>query len=328
MSSLSSSASLSSQFYQLGPVRRIERWLTALPHPSLVVEIAAAHVAAARWGKVRGNLEAFAVEPLPFGAVVPSPVEPNIPQPDEVRSALRKVFSRVSAAPGLALLIPDPVVRVFILPFENLPRRSDEALPLLRWRLKKSVPFDVDETAVSWMRQPGREGNLEVVTAVARQRIVREYEEIVNALGASSTIVLSSTVATLPLLEERGATLLVRICGKALTTVIVQGASLCVYRSSDMSADANSLDPQSMLDEIFPAIAYFQDTWRGTIDRARLAGLGLREPVFARAISEELKCSVGSLSESDDARVLDSKAKDLMKQNFDALVGWTLNGSA
>jgi type IV pilus assembly protein PilM len=325
---LSSSATLSSQFFQLGPVRRIERWLTALPHPPLVVEIAAEHVAAARWGKVRGNLEAFAVEPLPYGAVVPSPVEANIAQPDEVRSALRKVFSRVSATPGLALLIPDPVVRVFILPFENLPRRSDEAMPLLRWRLKKSVPFDVDETVVSWMRQSGREGGLEVVTAVARQRIVREYEEIVKSLGAASGIVLSSTVATLPLLEERGATLLVRMCGKALTTVIVRGASLCVYRSSDMAADSGTLDPQAMLDEIFPAIAYFQDTWSGTIDRARLAGLGVREQLFQRALSEELKCSVGLLSESDDARVLDSKAKELMTQNLDGLVGWTLNGGA
>ena len=325
---MSSSATLSSQFYQLGPVRRIERWLTALPHPSLVVEIAAEHVAAARWGKIRGSLEAFAVEPLPYGAVVPSPVEANVAQPDEVRSALRKVFSRVPAGPGLALLIPDPVVRVFILPFETLPRRSYEALPLLRWRLKKSVPFDMDETVVSWMRQSGRDGNLEVITAVARQRIVREYEEIVKSLGAGSSIVLSSTVATLPLLEERGATLLVRMCGKALTTVVVQGTSLCVYRSSDMPADSSTLDPQAMLDEIFPAIAYFQDTWNGTVDRVRVAGVGAREHIFLRALSEELKCSVGLLSESDDARVLDSKAKDLMKQNLDGLVGWTLNGGA
>jgi hypothetical protein len=95
-----------------------------------------------------------------------------------------------------------------------------------------------------------------------------------------------------------------------------------------MSADASTLDPQAMLDEIFPAIAYFQDTWRGTIDRARLAGLGAREQVFRQALSEELKCSVASLSESEDARALDSKAKDLMHQNFDGLVGWTLNGGA
>ena len=50
---------------------------------------------------------------------MPSPVENNITQPDAVRGALRRVFSRVPArAQPIALLVPDPVVRVFILPFE------------------------------------------------------------------------------------------------------------------------------------------------------------------------------------------------------------------
>jgi len=125
-----------------------------MPHPSLVVEIAGTHAAAARWGKARGSLESYAVEPVAEGAIAPSPVEVNIAKPDAVRNSLRRVFSRVSArGPDVALLIPDPVVRVFILPFETFPRRSDEALPLLRWRLKKSVPFDVDEVCNGLQRR-------------------------------------------------------------------------------------------------------------------------------------------------------------------------------
>src|ERR1700722_7520698 len=162
-----------------------------MPHPSLVVEISSTHVAAAQWSKVGGHLENHAVEPLPVGAVMASPVDANVIQPEAVRTALRKVLNRVPprGAP-LALLIPDPVVRVFILPFETLPRRADEALPLLRWRLKKSVPFDVYETVASWLGQTGREGVLQVVTAVARQRIVREYEEVLEPLDAKPKIVL------------------------------------------------------------------------------------------------------------------------------------------
>ena len=130
---MSSAASISSKFFELGPVRRMDRWLHAMPHPSSVVEIAPDHVSAARWGNRRGHLESFAIEPLLPGAVMPSPVDVNIPQPETVKSALRRVFGRVThhAAP-VALLIPDQVVRVFILPFETLPRRTDEALPLLR----------------------------------------------------------------------------------------------------------------------------------------------------------------------------------------------------
>lgn len=317
------------QLFQLGPVRRLDRWLNAMPHPALVVEVSPSRVAAARWGKTRGTLESYAVEPLPFGAIVPSPVELNIAQPDAVRGAMRRVLSRVPVhGTDIALLIPDPVVRVFILPFETFPRRSDEALPLLRWRLKKSVPFDVEETVVSWMRQLGRDGNLEIVAAVARESIVKEYEELVTSLNAHAEVVLGSTLAALPLLEDRGATLLVRMNGRTLTTVIVRGGNLAVYRSGEMAADVSALEPQAILDEIFPAIAYYQDTFSAMVDRVRLAGFGAREELFRQAITEELRVTAGPLAASDQALWLASSARDLMSQDLDSVVGWMMNGGS
>ena len=329
MTSLASSASLATRLYKIRLVRRVDRWLHAMPHPSLVVEIAADHVAAARWGSARGHLDALGVESLPAGAVMPSPIETNVTQPDAVRSALRRVFSRVAhRGVPLALLVPDMVVRVFILSFDSLPRRSEEALPLLRWRLKKSVPFDVDETVISWMRQSGRDQNLEVITAVARQQIVREYEEVVRSVGGHAGVVMSSTLAAAPLLEDRGATLLVRLCSKTMTTVIVHGSNLCVYRSTEMPADAALLDPQAMLDEVFPAVAYYQDTWGATIDRARLAGFGEREDVFRSALAGELDVGVASIAEAEHARDLEGAARDLLPHGLDSLVGWMMNAGS
>ncbi len=196
---------LEARFFRVPLVRRVDRWLRAMPHPPVVVEVAQSHVAAARWSHTGRQLASVAVESLAPGSLMPSPVENNITQPEAVRSAFRSVLNRVldHGAP-IALLIPDPVVRLFILSFEGLTRRSQDALPLLRWRLKKSVPFDVEETVLSWTRQTGNGGNLEIVTAVARQRIIREYEEIAESAGAQSTVVLSSTLATLPLLEDGG----------------------------------------------------------------------------------------------------------------------------
>lgn len=329
MSSPSSQSSLSNQFFQIGLVQRFESWLHAMPHPSVVVEIAGPHAAVARWGGKGEHLESVAAEPLPAGAVMPSPIETNVLQPEAVRSVLWRIFGRV--APGgapVALLVPDPVVRVFILPFDTLPRRASDALPLLRWRLKKSVPFDVEETVVSWMRQGGREGGLEIVTAVARQPIIREYEALIESVGARAGVVLSSTLATLPLLDDRGATLLVRLCGKILTTVIVRGANLCVYRSMDVRTDTAALEPQAMLDEVFPAVAYYQDSWGATIDRARLSGFGVKEDVFGRALAEELKIPVGSIADVEAIRSLEAPAKDLISQGLDGLAGWMMNGKS
>ncbi|HEX4076353.1 MAG TPA: hypothetical protein VHX49_13205 [Candidatus Acidoferrales bacterium] len=329
MTSFTGTQNLESQFYQIGLVRRLDRWLHAMPHPSLVVEIASGHVAAARWGAGHGALEDVVVESLPAGSVMPSTVDNNITQPDALRGALRRALDRIpTRGATITLLVPDPVVRVFILPFENLPRRADEALPLLRWRLKKSVPFDVDETVVSWMRQPARDGTLELVTAVARQRIVREYEEIVESAGASIGVLLSSTLSSLPLLEERGATLLVRLSGKTLTSVIVHGSNLCVYRSTDMPADVALLDPQVVLDEVFPAIAYYQDNWDAPVDRVRFAGFAAREQIFRAAFASELRIPVASMNEAEAAQALSEPAKDLIRHGLDALAGWMLNAGS
>jgi len=305
----------------------LSRWLHVMPHPEPVVEIDPDRVSAAQWKD--GRLHSYAVEPLEVGALMASPVETNVTQPDAVRRALQRVFSRVGSLSGpLALLLPDPVVRVFILPFENLPRRGEDALPLLRWRLKKSVPFDVEETVVSWSRQAGRNGALEIVAAVARQGIVREYESLIEGFGAQPTVVLSSTLAALPLLGERGSTLLMRMSGRTLTTVIVREATLCLYRSTEMPAAAAQLDPKWVLEELFPASAYYQDTWGESIDRAALAGFQGRHDVFQAAVENELKMPARALSAAEGAASLDRSAHDLLQQGLDPLVGWMANTGA
>ena len=326
MSSFPSQSTLASDFFQIGLVRRIENWLQTMPHPSVVVEIAEPYVAVARWAGKSGQLEELAVEPLPAGAVMPSTLETNVAQPESVRTALRRLFSRVSiAGVPVALIVPDLVVRVLILPFDNLPRRSREALPLLKWRLKKSVPFDVDETTISWMRQTGREGALEIVTAVSRQPIVREYETLIESLGGRVGVVLGSTLATLPLLKELGSTLLVRLCGRTLSTVVVSGESLCVYRSTEMRGDTGSIEPLGVLDEVFPAAAYYQDSWGASIDSVRLSGFGTREAAFGQALAEELKIPVVSMNDLATAQSLTGPARDLIPQGLDALAGWMMN---
>lgn len=305
----------------------ISRWLNVMPHPAPVVEIGATHVAAARWDGPR--LEAYAIEPLPAGALMPSPVETNVTQPDAARAAVQRVFSRVGELSGpVALLIPDPVVRVFILPFEDLPRRREDALQLLRWRLKKSVPFDVEETVVSWSEQKARNATLEVVAAVARQGIVREYESLVEAFQAQPTVTLSSTLATLPLLDESGSTLLLRMDGRTLTTAIVRGSTLCLYRSTDMPAGALQLDPKWVLEDVFPASAYYQDTWGEPIDRALLAGFQGRHDAFAISLESELRIPARALSSGPIFAALDRTAQDLMQKDLDPLVGWMANAGA
>jgi type IV pilus assembly protein PilM len=304
------------------PLRRMVQWLDSMPHPATVLEIAETHVAAARWGR-GGSLEGHAFEELPVGALAPSAVETNVVNAEAVQRAVAAVVSRIpQRGQEAALLVPDAVVRVFILPFETFPRRADEANPLLRWRLKKSVPFDVEETVISSMRQTGKDGSLEIVAGVARHRVVREYEALAEAAGLAPGVVLSGVIASLALLDDEGATLYVRLSGKYVTSVVTNAGRLCVYRSNAMPAGIAGLDPQALLEEVFPAVAYYQETWGGNVDRARLAGFGGRVDEFSEFLGRELNCPALPLLGSNGGRPLPQRAREMAAQELEGMVGW------
>jgi type IV pilus assembly protein PilM len=322
---LSSPTTFRQGVYQSEFVRRVARWLDAMPHPPLAIEIAPDRVAAARWSRT-GSLDGFAVEALPMGAIVPSAVEANIINLAAVKSAFANACERLRArGEDVALILPDPVIRVFVQHFEEFPRSPQEAIPMLRWKLKKSVPFEADETLISYMRQAPREDGVDVVTALARLRIIREYESLAEGFGLQPGVVLSSSLAATSLLEDAKPTLLARVSGSSLTTVIARNGVLCGYRCTELPARGADLTPQMLLEEIFPVAAYYQDTWQEGIQSVRVAGLGARLPEFVGPLEDEFHCQVSSLLHTavSEGRIKED-ARPLADRELEGLIGWML----
>jgi type IV pilus assembly protein PilM len=323
-------SSIRQGIYQSPIVRRLALWLDAIPHPMIACEIATDYVAAARWNRSGNGLDSFAVEPLPAGSILPTAAESNLINAPDVRSAVARVFTQLRAKnEAVALLVPDAVIRVFVLHFDSFPRKAEDAIPMLRWRLKKSVPFEAEETLISYMRQAPREDGVDIVTGLARLRIVREYESLLESVGMQPGVVMSSTLAALPLLADGRPSLLARVAGSILTTAIVREGILCGYRCVTLPADASHLTPQALLDEIYPLAAYYQDSWSEGIAQVRLAGLGARAAEFQEPLERELQCPVGPLlaAASADGRIR-PEDQPLAERGLDALIGWTLNRGA
>jgi type IV pilus assembly protein PilM len=300
--------------------------MEATPHPHLALEFTPEQVAGVRFTR-SGSLGGYFVESLPKGALVPSAIEPNVANSAAVRAAVASVCQSLDAREEeAALLVPDPVIRVFVQHFEDFPRSSEEVIPMLRWKLKKSVPFEVDETLLSYMRQAPRTDGVDVVTAIARLRIIKEYEALLEEISLRPGVVLSSTLAAISLLEDQRPTLLARVSGTSLTTAIVREGVLAGYRCTELPANSTTLTPQMLLEEIFPLAAYYQDTWQEGIQAVRVAGLGNRLPQFVQPLEEEFKCQVRSLlgaAVSDG--MLGADARPLAERELEGLVGWMRN---
>ena len=307
-------------------MKRITRWMEETPHPPLAFEISADRVAGARFTR-HGTVQGFAVADLPKGAIVPSAIETNIVNTAEVNGAVREVCRTLEVKiEDAAMLVPDPVIRVFVQHFDDFPRTSEEALPMLRWKLKKSVPFEVEETLISYMKQPSQGEGVDVVTAIARLRIIKEYEALFEAHGLRPGVVLSSTLAAVSLLDDRKPTLLSRVSGTSLTTAIVRDGLLAGYRCTELPVHVDALTPQLLLEEVYPLAAYYQDTWQEGIQAVRVAGVGSRLAEFAKPLEEEFKCEVRSLLNSavSDGN-LKADARPLADRELEGLVGWMLH---
>lgn len=294
-------------------------WKSALP--TLGCEIAPASISVARWCAGSRELETAAWEPLPPGAVEASPLRDNIRQPEEVRRVLGEILGslgiptsmRSSARPlDAVLVIPDQAAKLFVLNFEAFPERASEALPVLKWRLKKSVPFEIESAAIAYFAQ--RLGaQWQVVVIATPQFIIQQYEDVVQSFRLRPRRIVLSTLASLGLASDLRApdtnpaqttqegnpvgsssssppgVLTAKYSPPWLTVSILQKDYLRLFRTVGLAATADGLlMPAQVLEALYPSFAYFQDNFEGSLERAYLCGLGENSAEIAESLEQEL----------------------------------------
>jgi type IV pilus assembly protein PilM len=209
--------------------------------PRLAVEVRAEGVVAARAEDAAALLTAVARVNLAEGALAPGLKDGNVVDKAQLVSAVQKALDGVAGtgrerSRNVTLVVPDSAVRVLFLDFDQLPSKAAEALPVVRFRLKKLLPFDADDAVVSYQLMSSVKGGLIKMVAVAMPKdVLAEYEGVVIAAGYMPGAVLPSTLAALAGLDETEAPLLVVNAGlRAVTTAIVKAGVLLLHRSVDM----------------------------------------------------------------------------------------------
>src|ERR1700736_2846959 len=111
--------------------------------PPLACEISPHAVIAARGSEEPGVMTATYPVELPSGVVIPGWREANILDASKLSTAVQQALSGVSAGKkNVTVVVPDSSVRVLTLDFDTLPDRDKDALPIVRFRLRKLLPFD------------------------------------------------------------------------------------------------------------------------------------------------------------------------------------------
>jgi type IV pilus assembly protein PilM len=240
--------------------------------PRLACEIAADRVLVGRLGEVGRSLEACAAHELAPGSVVPDLVEGNLRQRDAVKEAVQEALHSVGArSHDLIAVVPDAAVRVVLLEFDTLPSDSEEAASVVRFRMKKSLPFDVDKARVSYHAQKSTDG-VRVVAAVALASVVEEYELAFHEAGFSPGVVLPSMLAALGAAEGERPTLVVKVDARTTSLAILNANQLQLFRTLENTRGV-TITGEQLAEEVYPSVVFFQDTYHLNIEKIFVSGI-------------------------------------------------------
>ena len=169
--------------------------------PLIAVEVRARSVGVVRMARAAGGrtvLGAAASLDLPEGCVKLSMTQPNIADLDTFKQALRAVLERAGVLDGgrVALVLPDPVARVALVPAAEVKGNRAQVEELVRFRLRKAVPFEVREAHVAMAAGGARSGDPLLVGAIYRP-VLEGYEAACRAVGLHPGLVELSGLALL-----------------------------------------------------------------------------------------------------------------------------------
>jgi type IV pilus assembly protein PilM len=243
-----------------------------MPKPKLACEIAADRVLAGRRTDKGGRVEACAARELAPGSVVPDLLENNLRQRQTVRAGIEEALGSVAGrSKDVIAVVPDAAVRVMLVEFDTLPSDHEEALGVVRFRLKKSLPFDVDKARVSFHAQKFND-EVRVVAAVGLASVIEDYEGVFQDAGFSPGVVLPSMLAALGAADGKKPTMVVKVDAHTTSIAILNEDQLQLFRTLENTRGL-AITGEQLAEEVYPSVVFFQDTYHLNIERIYVAGM-------------------------------------------------------
>jgi type IV pilus assembly protein PilM len=266
---------------------RIPRTISRLfqdPPPRFVFELSEDGIAVAQ----TGHPPSIAFQPLEPDVLSVSPVRDNVLRMEALAARVQALAGPTGKKrQGAVLILPDFCVRVVVLDFDAFPPEPEQQLSLVRFRLRKSLPFDVESAGLSYYPQPnGTQGTRrDVVVAVAPMEILARYEAPFRAAGLHPGLVTTSALCALELMRGAGLAVLVKLAGRALTLAVAGHGALKLVRTLEL-ADGSAAE---IVSHLYPTFAYIEDHLDAKPEKVLVCG---PEPL-ARQLLQECEGQTG-----------------------------------
>jgi len=284
------------------------------PAPASAVEIAAGRVSAAslEWRGGQAVVSAHASEALADGALVPSLTAANCHDRPAVLGALGCVLERIGRPRRIGLVVPDVIARVSLVRFEKVPSRTQDLDQLVRWQVRKSAPFPIEDAQVTYVPGMRAEDGQEFLVSLARRDVIQEYETLCAEAGAHAGIVDLATINVInAVLAGSGAPtadwLLVNLTSGYTSIALLRGPDVIFFRNR--AADTEG----TLADLVHQTAMYYEDRLKGAgLARVILSGAATAEALatgeidqIRRSLEERLRTPVDTVDPRAGAALTD-----------------------
>jgi len=244
------------------------------PPPEFAFEISSEGLA---WAETAHPAETH-VRQFEDGVLSVNPVKPNFSDPAALTQALQECLPPPPRpATRLAVLVlPDYCSRTTVLDFDSFPPAAEEQIALARFRIKRTVPFDIEDALIACYPQPRKNGakGLDVITVAIGREIASQYTVPFRNAGFQCGLITLSGLASLSLddavPEAPPQWLQVKLAGRALTVCLVDHSALRMFRCVEVE-QANVAE---IVEVLAPTLAYAEDELGERPSLLRLCGFG------------------------------------------------------
>jgi len=185
------------------------------------------------------------------------------------------VIDRIGRPRKVALVVPDLATRVSLVRFDQVPASREDLDQLIRWQVKKSAPFPIEEASLTWT--PGSqsiEGGHEFVVALAKRDVIREYESACESAGLHAGLVDLSTFSVVNCYLAGGRVptgdwLVVQVRTDYTSIAIMRGGDVIFFRNKGEG------EGDALADLVHQTTMYYQDRLSGQgFTRVLVGGTG------------------------------------------------------
>ena len=274
--------------------------------PPVAVEIASGRVSAAglEWRGGRPVVSQHATELLPEAALVPSLTAANTHDRAAVMTALNRVLEKVGRPRRIGLVVPDAIAKVSLVRFEQVPARTSDLDQLVRWQVRKSAPFAIEDAQVTYVPGLRHTDGQEFVVSLARRDIVEEYEGLCAEAGCHAGLVDLATFNVVNAVLA-GSTppaadwLLVNVAADSASIALLRGPHLIFFRNRASDTEG------TLADLVHQTAMYYVDRLQGAgLARVVLSGAaaGAARPADLEQVRRSLEDRLAARVETVDPR--------------------------